>query len=142
MDDLRLWAVEIRSREEARAALRQLLGDASIEVRDDGKPVAPGGPHFNLSHTDGLAVVAVSREREVGVDVERVRPVERAVAIARRLFSQDEAELVAQAGEETRDLVFLCLWVAHEARLKLGAEPALVRELDVPPGYVAAVALA
>ena len=99
-------------------------------------------PHFNLSHTDGLALIAISRVREVGVDVERVRPVRRAEAIARRVFSQEQAEAVAEAGEGERDLLFHRFWVAYEARLKLGTEPALVRELEVPEGYVAAVAIA
>ena len=130
MEDLELWAVEIRSRAEARAALRQLIGDAEA------------APHFNLSHTDGLALIAVSRTRAVGVDVERVRPVRRAEAIARRVFSQEEADAVAEAAEGERDLLFHRFWVAYEARVKLGTEPAIVRELEVPPGYVAAVALA
>jgi phosphopantetheinyl transferase len=142
MDDLELWAVDIRAREEARSALRQLLGDVEIADGPDGKPVAPGGPHFNMSHSDGLALIAISRAREVGVDVERVRPVPRAAAIAQRVFSRDEALAVAEAGEGDRDLLFHRLWVAHEARVKLGAEAAEVRELDLPDGYVGAVALA
>jgi 4'-phosphopantetheinyl transferase len=142
MADVELWAVDVRGREEARAALRQLLGGAEVFVGDDGKPQALDGPHFNLSHTEGLALIAISRAREVGVDVERVRPVPRAVAIARRVFSQDQAELVAGAGEGERDLVFHRLWVEHEARLKLGAAASEVHELEVPDGYVAAVALA
>ena len=142
MAEVELWAVDIRGREEARAALRQLLGEAEVVVGDDGKPRASGGLHFNLSHTDGLALIAISRAREVGVDVERVRPVPRAVAIAARVFTQDEAEAVARAGEGERDVLFHRLWVAHEARVKLGADAAEVHELEVPEGYVAAVALA
>jgi 4'-phosphopantetheinyl transferase len=142
MEELELWAVEIRGRAEAHAALRQLLGGAEMEAGAGGKPVARGGPHFNLSHTDGLALIALSASREVGVDVERVRPVRGAEAIARRFFSRDDARAVAEAGEDDRDLLFHRLWVAHEARVKLGTEPALVRELEVPDGYVAAVALA
>ncbi len=142
MADVELWAVDVRGRDEARAALRQLLGGAELFAGKDGKPRAAGGPHFNLSHTDGLALIAISRAREVGVDVERVRPVPRAVAIARRVFSHDEAEMVAGASQGERDLVFHRLWVAYEARVKLGADAAEVHELDVPEGYVAAVALA
>jgi 4'-phosphopantetheinyl transferase len=142
MEEVELWAVEIRDRAEARAALRQLLGDAEVALDSGGKPVSLRGPHFNLSHTDGLALIAISHAREVGVDVERVRPVPRAAAIARRVFGPDEARAVAEAGEEHRDLTFHRLWVAHEARVKLGAEAAEVHELEVPDGYVAAVALA
>lgn len=130
MEEVELWVVDIRGRDEAHAALRQLLGGAT-EVR-----------HYNLSHTDGLALIAISHAREVGVDVERVRHVRRAAAIAQRVFPQEEAEAVAEAGEGERDLLFHRYWVGYEACLKLGVEPALVRELEVPEGYVAAVAMA
>ncbi|MEA2403667.1 MAG: 4-phosphopantetheinyl transferase [Thermoleophilaceae bacterium] len=142
MDDVELWAVEIRGRGEARAALRQMLGDVEVVDGPGGKPFAPGGPHFNVSHSDGLALIAISRAREVGVDVERVRPVPRAPAIARRVVDPDEARAVEEARAEDRDLLFHRLWVAHEARVKLGAEAAEVRALEMPDGYVGAVALA
>src|SRR5688572_21494529 len=66
----------------ARGRLRQMLGNYTdlspttvpLLYADGGKPYLPDeyGLHFNLSHTDGLAVLAFSRSR-VGVDVERER---------------------------------------------------------------------
>ena len=65
-----------------RAALRHLLaGYAGLEARAlvfaqgaHGKPALPGtGLEFNLSHSGGCAVLAVTRGRRVGVDVERIQ---------------------------------------------------------------------
>ena len=40
-----------------------------------GKPeLGHGAVHFNMSHADGLVLVAISHQCDVGVDVERVRP--------------------------------------------------------------------
>ncbi|HET9152822.1 MAG TPA: hypothetical protein VFN85_01750 [Solirubrobacterales bacterium] len=119
----------------SRWALRRVLGEylevapaaVGLEIADGGKPRLAGGagPQFNLSHSQGLALVAVAG-REVGIDVERVRP--------------------------KRPATFYAAWTRHEARLKclgsgLGVTPAAggsvaVRSLDVAPGYAAAVAVA
>ncbi len=68
----------------ARAALREILahylGTSPAEIAfvygDHGKPaLAPpyGDLRFNLSHSHDLALCAVARGSEVGVDVERIR---------------------------------------------------------------------
>ena len=60
---------------------------------DGGKPHLPDGYplHFNVSHTDGLAVFAVGRPR-VGVDVERCRPIPDADGLVTRFFSRRECD--------------------------------------------------
>src|SRR5437879_4078669 len=56
-----------------------------------GKPTLAAPPgnelHFNLAHSDGLALVAVTRVCPVGVDVERIRPLRDAEGIIERFFS-------------------------------------------------------
>jgi 4'-phosphopantetheinyl transferase len=105
-----------------------------IEADADGKPHLPGGPAFNLSHTGGLAVLAVA-DRPVGVDVERLRDVPNALDLADRWFRPDETRAVAEASD--RSLQFLRTWVAKEAVLKAvgcglrGLEGCAV---DVSPG--------
>jgi 4'-phosphopantetheinyl transferase len=73
---------------------------------------------FNVSHSEGLAVFAVARGREVGVDVERVRddlPVE---AVARRFFSLREQQLLAALPPGDRVIAAFALWTRKEAYLK------------------------
>lgn len=89
------------------------------------KPVLeqPGGPqalHFNLAHTEGLAVVAVS-SAPVGVDVECLeRPVAGA-DLARRYFTEREYGDIAGQPAQTQHQRFLTYWTLKEAFLKAQA---------------------
>src|SRR5467141_4920713 len=88
---------------EARAALRLLLSqylnvspkDLTFSFGGQGKPalangLSNNGLRFNLSRRDGLALIAVTRGREVGVDVELVRPELPVFEIAEVSFSKSE----------------------------------------------------
>lgn len=59
-----------------------------------GKPALAGklagALHFNLSHTQGMIVFAFARERQVGIDVECLRPMPDAEALAARWFAPVE----------------------------------------------------
>lgn len=152
-----------------RRVLREYLGEAAasaeLESGAQGKPRLPGGtgPEFNLSHSEGLALVAVA-ERPVGVDVEAIRPRHDLVALAERGLPAEDAAAVRDA-EAERAAVFHAAWTRHEARLKcLGVgfalaslrsdtsrvpnrklagekRPVAVANLDVAPAYAAAVAV-
>ncbi len=143
----------------AHGALRRILsrycGIAPEAIRL--RRAARGKPHlepesrvrFNLSHSDGLALVAVARDSEVGVDVERIRQISDAVQIARRVLPPEEAAALAALPPEARQEHFFRLWTRFEARLKaggqgLGDQPAAGRAMDLEAGagYVAAVAAA
>jgi 4'-phosphopantetheinyl transferase len=116
----------------ARARLRQLLA-ARLDVRPEcvefrygpnGKPAlaprfATTGWHFNVSHCGGLAVFAFSREGEVGVDVEAIREVRDADAIAARVFSRRENDAYRALPGHEKPLAFLRLWTRKEACVKL-----------------------
>lgn len=112
----------------ARGALRTLLGayvgaaPASLEfgVSATGKPFLERAAslHFNLAHSDALALVAVAREIEVGVDVERRRAVGDAAALAARYFTPEEARELAALPEDMRSDAFLRYWTLKEALLK------------------------
>lgn len=84
-----------------------------------GKPKAAGPVEFSLSHTDGLALIAVS-DKEVGVDVEITRQaplveglIERCLTAAEQAAVQD----TVAAGEDTTT-AFLRYWTAKESYLK------------------------
>jgi 4'-phosphopantetheinyl transferase len=125
-------------------------------VRDEhGKPRLATEPErlaFNLSHSGALALIAVTRGREVGIDVEREKPERDLAALAERALAPEDAAAVRAAGEEERAPLFYGLWARHEARLKclgvgLGRPPAwpspsvAVESLPIDPGYAAAVAV-
>ena len=146
------------SRRELREVLARYLDErpeAIALVEDErGKPRLGHQPlalHFNLSHSGALVLVAVSGEREVGVDVERVEPERDFAALAERALAPADATAVREAPESRRADVFYELWTRHEARVKclglgLGAPPAqtapaiAVENLSIDPGYAAAVA--
>ena len=113
-----------------RMLLCQALGcDAShILLRDNGKPYLLDGPYFNISHADGLVLLAASDLGEIGCDVESLaRPLRNPEAMRRK---------IALPGEE--DIPLLTLWVKKEAVFKAGG-PGRVFYPDMPEGYVAAV---
>lgn len=73
---------------------------------------------FNLSHSHGMALVAVARDCRLGVDVERVRPLEDMDAIAKRFFSRMEYLAYCALPVEQRALGFFNCWTRKEAYIK------------------------
>src|SRR5262245_2743813 len=84
---------------------------------------------FNLSHSDNLALVAVARGREVGIDVERVRPVSDMAGIVSRFFSPLERQALDRVPPERRLHAFFATWVLKEAYLKACGD-GLARRLE------------
>jgi 4'-phosphopantetheinyl transferase len=163
----------------ARAALRRILaayaGADPAAVRIEQAPcLRCGEPHgkpylawpeldwlrFNVSHSADLALVAIAREREVGVDVEALREGRRIEGIAERSFTAAEADHLRSVAAAERERAFYRLWARKEACLKAtarglgGALTELdtlalersggweIEDLDVGDGYAAALALA
>lgn len=87
----------------------------AIGTGPHGKPFLQGSDwRFNLSHSHGVRLLALSLGREVGVDVERIRPLRRRAAVLARCFSPDEqARLVSASDRE-----LLRHWAAKEALVK------------------------
>ncbi len=79
-----------------------------------GKPYFIDRPdiHFNLSHSGGYAVCAVS-DREVGIDVQAYEDFKDVLEIARRYFTAAEYEYVKNA-----NTAFFPLWTRKESLLK------------------------
>jgi 4'-phosphopantetheinyl transferase len=113
----------------ARGILRELLGaylgESPAQVRFVpnawGKPEPEGGPPFNLAHSGDLALYAVA-DREVGIDVERVRPLEDPAGLAKRFFSPTEVEALQALSPTLQRVAFFTTWVRKEAYVKARGE--------------------
>jgi len=115
----------------ARGVLRDLLGRylghtptvIEFSYGEHGKP-ALGGPQatsglsFNLSHSAGLAVYAFARERNLGIDVERIRPDFVSEDVARRYFSAHEVKELLSLPAKERTMAFFRCWTRKEAYIK------------------------
>lgn len=115
----------------ARGHLRIILGrylniepaDITFEYNEYGKPCIPAEANlkkisFNLSHSRDLALCAVASKREVGIDVEYIRPVMRPLRILERFFSPGEREYYLSRPEAMRTRAFMSLWTIKEAYSK------------------------
>ena len=86
-----------------------------------GRPAlvaAPSWLDFSLSHTDGLAAVAVSCSAAVGVDAEDLEQSSAQWELADRYFAADEARALRALPEGLRPTRFLELWTLKEAYAK------------------------
>jgi len=140
----------------ARGALRAILGrylnrsprDLSFRYSSYGKPALDLGSgddrlRFNLSHSQGMALYVIARDREVGVDIERVRSDLEVDQIAERFFSPSEiSSLRALPVALRRNAFFLC-WTRKEAYIKARGEglslPLDHFDVSIAPGEPAAL---
>jgi 4'-phosphopantetheinyl transferase len=115
----------------AHGCLRVLLGHhlnvepgaVTLQLGPAGKPVLCRTTHgsdlsFNLSHAHGLALIAIAQGREVGIDLERIRPDVEVEKLSTRYFSPGEQTTIMQSAQEERPARFFRYWVAKEAVLK------------------------
>jgi len=77
---------------------------------------------FNLSHSHGLALYAFAISREVGVDIERVRPNTDIAGVARRSFSTAEVRALSIIPPDERREAFFACWTRKEAFIKAHGE--------------------
>jgi 4'-phosphopantetheinyl transferase len=137
----------------ARASLRRVLGlcldrdpaGLAFDYTDRGRPSLRLASHpdfdFNLAHSGDLALLALS-SRRVGVDVEQLRDMPNALAIARRFFSPREVAALKRLPEDERRHGFFNAWTRKEALIKaVGAGLGALEEMEVSlaPGEIPAV---
>ena len=92
-----------------------------------GKPaleVRPGdqAPQFSLSHSHGLALFAITRGREVGIDVERIRDNVACDDLAERFFAPPETAALRRLPEASRRRAFFAYWARKEAIVKANGD--------------------
>lgn len=149
----------------AHGALRLILAEylacdpvaLPLGADERGKPLVEGATlQFNLSHSGALALIAVARSRQVGVDVEHLRPIPELDAITARVCTPGELAALAALAEPHREGAFFAIWTRKEALAKATGEGmrAITRD-TIPdvydrwtvvqvtdlPGYAACVAV-
>lgn len=77
---------------------------------------------FNVSHSQDLALYAVTCDRPIGIDIEYIRSIEDLEQLAQRYFLPRENALIQAYPPEQRQQVFFRLWTCKEAYLKATGE--------------------
>ncbi len=116
-----------------RGILRTILGRyLSLEPKElqfcyshRGKPaLALATPNadrrvqFNLSHSQGLVIYAVTDDRRVGIDIEHIRPFPDAEQLAQRFFCAREYAVIRELPASQKLVAFFNGWTRKEAYLK------------------------
>jgi 4'-phosphopantetheinyl transferase len=134
-----------------RAILRAILaryldlapGAVVFRYLSHGKPALASpavrpAVQFNLAHADQLALYAFCASADVGIDIERLRPIPEAAQIAERFFAAGERAILRSLPPERVDEAFLTCWTRKEAYLKaVGAglsAPLDACEVTLAPG--------
>jgi 4'-phosphopantetheinyl transferase len=115
----------------ARACLRTIVGTylrtdpAAVEFRlgEYGKPELAGYKEasplkFNVAHSEDSALYAFARGRQIGVDLERIRPELKIEDIATRFFSAREVQVLERVPAHMRHRAFFNCWTRKEAFIK------------------------
>jgi len=132
----------------ARSALRVLLGRylgmnaalVPLHRTSSGKlrlgPVLDASLRFSVAHSGGVALLSFAHV-EVGVDVERMRPVSRADRIIARVFSTATRVRLGSVPEADRQSAFFAAWTQREALVKAVGGAMMVThdplDFDWPP---------
>ena len=119
----------------ARGLLRTILArylevapnQLRLSSNSHGKPalaLESGGDRlcFNVAHSHRMALFAVTRQKEIGVDIERIRPDLANEMIARRFFSPHEVATLLALPENLRREAFFTCWTRKEAYVKARGE--------------------
>lgn len=90
----------------------ELVSDMDWDV--SGRPFLGGGVDFNISHSDDYVVCAFSPTGRIGIDIEKVRPID-IFDFARQMTRKQWEEITAS---ENRLEKFFSLWTRKEAVMK------------------------
>lgn len=122
----------------ARSRLRQILSwyldmlphTITFTYTDHKKPFLSHPAHtrlmFNISHSEDIAVLALTLDYAIGIDIEKTKSTYNE-AVAKRFFSPTEYAELMHLEEEKRAPAFYCLWARKEAIVK-----ATGRGLSIP----------
>ena len=116
-DRNRFIAARGRMREILARAVKRPPSDLKFSYSAHGKPSLGSNPlRFNLSHSNAIAALVATRDYEIGVDVEHVRPLKEDVA--GRFFSPRENAVLRALPEREQLGGFYRCWTRKEAIVK------------------------
>jgi 4'-phosphopantetheinyl transferase len=103
--------------------LDRLPAELHFSYSSHGKPSLaqhhnPEDLRFNLAHSGSLALYAVARLRDVGIDIERIEPKFAEDGIAERFFSRNEVTKFRSLPTSARPQAFFNCWTRKEAYVK------------------------
>ncbi len=108
-----------------RAVLGAYVGSPAGELRflstKNGKPAlehSRSNIRFNVSHSGDRGLLGVVLGREIGVDIEAIRPDVETDKLAERFFSEQERQSIRALPEQSRVTAFFRCWSCKEAFLK------------------------
>lgn len=128
-DEIHVWRLA-RPPGAKRAPLLELLArylgvapaGIALAAGEHGRPALAGALagalQFNWSHSGEVALAAVARGIQPGIDLELLRARASALEIAERFFTQAESAWLRGLPAARQRLAFFELWTAHEAVLK------------------------
>ena len=117
----------VRCRSALRCLLSRYLRIPAAEIRfdyqPDGKPElvawkSPGALRFNVSHSGALALIAVTTNHRIGVDIEKIRADVDTTTLADRFFSAREQAGLRALPDPLRVPAFFACWTRKESFLK------------------------
>lgn len=98
-----------------------------IEFQNNGKPMI-AGVHFNISHSDHQVVCGISKEGRLGLDLEKIKPINFENFAA--MFSVKEWARIKAAEDPTR--TFYWYWTRKESIIKaLGQSLSYLHQIDL-----------
>ena len=125
----------------ARALMRRRLAQITgrepatltVTTTVHGKPILADDKtlSFNLSHSHDLALLAVSRQQPIGIDIERIDPGVDHGALVRRFFSSPERVAFNNLPASMKCLAFYAGWTRKEAFIKAVGTPIRLGDFDV-----------
>lgn len=111
-----------------RAMLRRILhnylsiapNDIVFSYGPQGKPFIVNNAlnlTFNLSHSDEMAVIAITKNYDIGVDIEKIKEADHE-GVVKRFFSHQEYLQFMDCAAHERILKFYRIWSRKEALIK------------------------
>ena len=99
--------------------IEYLKGEKGKPCLADSSYYNLNGLQFNLSHTQELAILAVTKNAQVGIDIEYNNRKTDWKGICKRFFTVPEQQALFSLAAEQQEIAFFDLWTRKEAYMKV-----------------------